>query len=1065
MATIPRTYLTTSKSGVSSIPLVNGQVISVWDSDEVWYDAPANGQPDGVPVRRKISGVRVINALPSTTDVMSGILYVYMPNDQSLWDLRVWADNTWQIVGTNSGDTKVTNELSNTKFYITGSASASDTTGTLLKNTQAYIQNGLIYGELVGNASTATTASTATSADSATSAVYDTPDSGSSINPQKINSYLHAVSGTSPDHTGTTLTFVKGDGTEVDVPIQDTVYNVYTQSASNGGIVPGTNTTVLSDSTNLLLTGSGWMNKNNIPLPSSESAAKDSDGNIITDTYYANASWNASNRQLTLSKASGSVSPTVLTISDTTYAPFNQNISVPGLVPANSGATDRFLKGDGTWAALSVANYQGATQSSAGVAGSVPPASAGQQNYYLKGDGTWGSVFSQGNDGLVPGPTAADTGKFLSVNSSGVGVWVTDTDTLNTAGSTNSNSKLFLIGATAQQSNIVTNSNSKAYVTNGKLYSNNIEVVNLSDSQAITNKTYNGYVLDSACAAVKTSSVTIQDVTIVDDFTGDGTTTDFTLLNVAESITSVTINDVVTTAYTYDDTNNEIQFTTAPADGDAIVVTYLAPDPDYDADGVPTNNAVINYSNARISDVLQQVSGKVDNTVVADMYDSTATYDLGDYCMHTEYSSGGASTKLYECTTAITVAEDWDDTHWTEKLITELSGGSTVAALNDLTDVTITSATNGQILRYNGSVWVNGTDSSFITFDGTTTRVDNPSSVSLTLSVNGSLVFTKSYTTSGAWGAFDKVTDTFTYNEVTFKISVQGFRANQNEVMLAVYINDTYYGVVCPVQDSSYASTVNFTMSVRDIPILDDLKNVDIHSVADNDLLIYSGTINEWVNVNRPYGTDTCLLTATKATDSTSLTITVTSADSVTTYFTTTITMDSIWGDFDLVSKTFAVDGILNTLTAQGTGIVGSDSSQVWLHITLNSSTYDTGNGVRNPTFPLNYSTSSTIKVGVETAAGDISYDNTTSGLTATDVQGAIDEVYGTWLTGTLTAGSTTLTLSSNSITANSMFDFYTSVMGVSPLTATVDTTATPPTLTLTFMAQASDISVKVKVF
>ena len=62
-------------------------------------------------------------------------------------------------------------------------------------------------------------------------------------------------------------------------------------------------------------------------------------------------------------------------------------------------------------------------------------------------------------------------------------------------------------------------------------------------------------------------------------------------------------------------------------------------------------------------------------------------------------------------------------------------------------------------------------------------------------------------------------------------------------------------------------------------------------------------------------------------------------------------------------------------------------------------------------------------------------------------------------------AGATQVVLPSDSITANSMFDYYTSAMGVSPLTATVDTTATPPTLTLTFMAQASDLSVKVKVF
>ena len=81
------------------------------------------------------------------------------------------------------------------------------------------------------------------------------------------------------------------------------------------------------------------------------------------------------------------------------------------------------------------------------------------------------------------------------------------TDTKNTAGSTDSSSKLFLIGATSQAANPQTYSQDTAYVgTDGKLYSNSKEVVNLSDTQALTNKTYNGYTLAGASAkAVDTS--------------------------------------------------------------------------------------------------------------------------------------------------------------------------------------------------------------------------------------------------------------------------------------------------------------------------------------------------------------------------------------------------------------------------------------------------------------------------------------------------------------------------------------------------------------------------------
>jgi len=38
--------------------------------------------------------------------------------------------------------------------------------------------------------------------------------------------------------------------------------------------------------------------------------------------------------------------------------------------------------------------------------------------------------------------------------------------------------------------------------------------------------------------------------------------------------------------------------------------------------------------------------------------------------------------------------------------------GAGVVGLNDITDVTITSPTNGQVLKYNGSAWINGTDNS-----------------------------------------------------------------------------------------------------------------------------------------------------------------------------------------------------------------------------------------------------------------------------------------------------------------------------------------------------------------
>ena len=75
-------------------------------------------------------------------------------------------------------------------------------------------------------------------------------------------------------------------------------------------------------------------------------------------------------------------------------------------------------------------------------------------------------------------------------------------------------------------------------------------------------------------------------------------------------------------------------------------------------------------------------------------------------------------------------------------------------------------------------------------------------------------------------------------------------------------------------------------------------------------------------------------------------------------------------------------------------------------------------------------------------------------------VLGAINEVRGTFVTGTLTAGSTSITLSDASITTTSTIDIYVSAFGIQPTNAVVATGS----ITLTFLAQASDISVKVRV-
>ena len=79
----------------------------------------------------------------------------------------------------------------------------------------------------------------------------------------------------------------------------------------------------------------------------------------------------------------------------------------------------------------------------------------------------------------------------------------------------------------------------------------------------------------------------------------------------------------------------------------------------------------------------------------------------------------------------------------------------------------------------------------------------------------------------------------------------------------------------------------------------------------------------------------------------------------------------------------------------------------------------------------------------------------------ASDIKDAIDaKPEFTDLTGTLTAGNTSITLSDASATPTSTIDYYTDYFGVNPVGVSVSTGS----VTLTFEAQDIDLGVKVRV-
>lgn len=106
---------------------------------------------------------------------------------------------------------------------------------------------------------------------------------------------------------------------------------------------------------------------------------------------------------------------------------------------------------------------------------------------------------------------------------------------------------------------------------------------------------------------------------------------------------------------------------------------------------------------------------------------------------------------------------------------------------------------------------------------------------------------------------------------------------------------------------------------------------------------------------------------------------------------------------------------------------------------------------------------------GGAVAASAVSYDNTGSGLTATNVQAAIDEVVSAIPSvssevqrGTLAIGSTSiaLTFTSQTIGANTLVDVYTDDYSVAPTAVSI----AGQVVTLTFDAQAAAVGVAVKV-
>ena len=135
---------------------------------------------------------------------------------------------------------------------------------------------------------------------------------------------------------------------------------------------------------------------------------------------------------------------------------------------------------------------------------------------------------------ITPGTLNLKAGSNVTFNNSNgtltINASASGTDTKNTAGSTNSNSKLFLIGATSQAENPVTYSNSEIYATNGILYSGMIKSDSYYDSGEAQWLEFNGSQYPGFDLYVEDDSRIHVDTTLVIDANTDFTVTP-TVLN------------------------------------------------------------------------------------------------------------------------------------------------------------------------------------------------------------------------------------------------------------------------------------------------------------------------------------------------------------------------------------------------------------------------------------------------------------------------------------------------------------------------------------------------------
>lgn len=127
------TYITVKANKLATIPIVDGQIITLSDKDALFYDMEGT--------RRPVSGQKIVSTLPTDPDeIYPDSLYIALGGpDQGI---HIWNNNQFTKVASVNVDENVRSIPSHIGFsYLVGSTNGLDSTGMLFKHPMIYIDH------------------------------------------------------------------------------------------------------------------------------------------------------------------------------------------------------------------------------------------------------------------------------------------------------------------------------------------------------------------------------------------------------------------------------------------------------------------------------------------------------------------------------------------------------------------------------------------------------------------------------------------------------------------------------------------------------------------------------------------------------------------------------------------------------------------------------------------------------------------------------------------------------------------------------------------------------------